>query len=126
MTWFKVDDSFHSHPKVLVTDPSALGLWVVAGSWSSSNLTNGFVPDYVLPRLLADADKLASALVTAGLWRRTKNGYVFHDFHDYNPTADDVRAERAAARERMRELRKRRRNQQNGAAEVPANVQENT
>lgn len=109
MPWFKVDDSFHSHPKVLATDPAALGLWVIAGSWSSANLSDGFVPDFVLPRLLPDSTVLAKRLVTAGLWRRTKGGYVFNDFHDYNPTAEEVREERAAARRRMQELRKRRR-----------------
>ena len=37
MTWFKVDDKFHSHRKVaaLGADVAALSLWVVAGSWSA-------------------------------------------------------------------------------------------
>lgn len=115
MTWFKVDDSFHSHPKVLATEPSALGLWVVAGTWSSANLTDGFVPDYVLPRLLPDSVKLAEALVTCGLWRRAKGGYRFHDWSDYNPRSVDVKRERDAARERMRNLRAKRK----GAGQPP-------
>lgn len=100
MTWFKVDDSFHSHPKVLATDADALGLWVVAGAWSSSNLTDGFVPDHVLTRLLPDSIKLARKLVTAGLWKRIRGGHQFHDWTDFQPTSSDVRAmreKRAAA-----------------------------
>lgn len=108
MTWFKVDDSFHSHPKVLAASPAALGLWVVAGSWSGANLSDGFIPDHVLPRLLPDAATLARELVTAGLWKRTRGGYRFHDWNDFNPVAEAVQAERAAARERMRSLRSRR------------------
>lgn len=108
MTWFKVDDSFHAHPKVLAADADALGLWVVAGAWSSSNLTDGFVPDHALLRLLPDADKLARKLVTARLWRRERGGYRFHDWNDYNPSSEAVQAERAAARERMRSVRARR------------------
>lgn len=108
MTWFKVDDSFHSHPKVLATDPAALGLWVVAGAWCSSNLTDGFVPDYALPRLLPDGAELAKKLVTSGLWTRTKGGYRYHDWLDYNPSADTVRTEREAAKKRMRDLREKR------------------
>lgn len=97
--WFKVDDSFHSHPKVLATEPAALGLWVVAGAWSSANLTDGFVPDHALPRLAPDAATLARALVAAGLWTRTRGGYVFHDWCDYNPTRKDVgRTSDAAAK----------------------------
>jgi hypothetical protein len=100
MPWFKVDDSFHSHPKVIATDADALGLWVVAGAWSSSNLTDGFLPDHVLTRLLPDSDKLARKLVAAGLWRRVRGGYQFHDWSEYQPSAEEVRAlreKRAAA-----------------------------
>lgn len=129
MTWFKVDDSFHSHPKVLATDPAALGLWVVAGAWCSSNLTDGFVPDYALTRLLPDGAELAKKLVTSGLWTRTKGGYRFHDWLDYNPSADTVRAEREAAKKRMRDLREKRgANREeagqsgNGSGEQKANV----
>jgi hypothetical protein len=94
MTWFKVDDSFHAHPKVLATEPDALGLWVVAGAWSSAHLTDGFVPTHALSRLLPGSDDLARKLVTAGLWRRAKGGYQFHDWCNYQPTADDVRTMR--------------------------------
>jgi hypothetical protein len=97
VTWFKVDDSFHAHPKVLATPPGALGLWVVAGAWSSANLTEGFVPDRALPRLLPGSAELADDLVTAGLWRKVRGGYRFHDWTDYNPT----RQEALAAKEKM-------------------------
>lgn len=132
MTWFKVDDSFHSHPKVLAADAAALGLWVVAGAWCSANLTDGFVPDYALPRLLPDAAQLADKLVTCRLWKRTKGGYRFHDWGDYNPSAEDVNKERESARERMRNLRAQRKANPKPAGrppkrsgEQPANVREN-
>jgi hypothetical protein len=91
VTWFKVDDSFHSHPKVLATPPEALGLWVVAGAWSSAHLTDGVVPDRVLPLLLPDSPRLARDLVTAGLWKRVRGGYKFHDWTEYQPSSSDVR-----------------------------------
>lgn len=94
MTWFKVDDSFHGHPKVLATDAAALGLWVVAGAWSSAHLTDGVVPDHALSRLLPDSATLAQKLVAAGLWRRIRGGYKFHDWNAYQPTSSDVRAMR--------------------------------
>jgi hypothetical protein len=92
LTWFKVDDSFHSHPKVLAASPAALGLWVVAGSWSGSNLSDGFVPDHVLPRLVPDSVTLAKELTTAGLWKRVRGGYRFHDWSDFNPESGAVLA----------------------------------
>lgn len=102
MPWFPVDDSFHSHPKVLATSPAALGLWVVAGSWSNSHLTDGRVPDHVLPLLLPGAAKLAGELVTTGLWKRTRGGYVFHDWLEWGSKRTaaqvrDLRAKRAVA-----------------------------
>lgn len=127
VTWFKVDDSFHSHPKVLAVSPAALGLWVVAGSWSGANLSDGFVPDHVLPRLLPDAASLARDLVTAGLWKRTRGGYRFHDWGDFNPKREDVEQERKAARERMRKLRGGRKDAAqpaNGSPEQHPNVRQ--
>lgn len=117
MAWFKVDDSFHSHSKVYAASPAALGLWVVAGSWSSANRKDGFVPDHALGRLLPDAAELAKELTTAGLWRRVRGGYQFHDWHDFNPTAEEIEADRKAARERMRQIRAKRREKYTSAGQ---------
>jgi len=100
--WFPVDDSFHSHPKRLATSPAALGLWAVAGSWSNAYLTDGRIPDHVLPLLFPDAEKLAEELAATGLWRRTRGGWVFHDWFDWGGkrTAKEtleLRAKRAEA-----------------------------
>jgi hypothetical protein len=94
--WFPVDDSFHSHPKALATSLAARGLWVTAGSWSSDHLTDGVVPVHVLASL-GGTPELAAELVAAGLWRRTRQGYVFHDWLDWG-------SKRTAAE--IRELRK--------------------
>jgi hypothetical protein len=111
MTWFLVDDGFHSHSKtrkVAARCPAALGLWVIAGSWSSDKLTDGFIPDDDLPWLLPGAETLAAELVAARFWRRVKGGFQFHDFGDVNKLKEQVLAEREAARERMRKLRSER------------------
>jgi hypothetical protein len=104
MVWFKVDDKLHSHNKirkVLADDPAALALWTVAGSWSSDNLTDGFVPDHQLPWLLPKgADELAQILVAARLWRRVRGGYQFHEWGadgdgtKRNPTRHEVEKDR--------------------------------
>jgi hypothetical protein len=94
MTWFKVDDSFHSHPKVMMSSPAALGLWVVAGTWSAANMTDGFVPALVLPRLLPDSEALAKELMAVGLWEQAEGGYQFHNWTEYQPDAASLRAKR--------------------------------
>ena len=92
MPWFPVDDSFYSHPKALATSLAARGLWATAGSWSSAHLTDGAVPDHVLGSL-GGTPELADELCAAGLWRRTRRGYVFHDWLDWGSkhTAKEIR-----------------------------------
>lgn len=109
MTWFKVDDKFHSHSKtrkVLAEAPSALALWVVAGSWSSDNTTDGFVPDHQLPWLVPQgAEEMARQLVAARFWKRVRGGYQFHQWSSdgdgtkRNPLRDEVEALRRAKAE---------------------------
>ena len=104
MTWFKVDDGIHSHPKFLDVSLAAVGLWTMCGAWCSGYLTDGQITRRQVIRLGGD-DALAAELVDAGLWRETEDGYVFHGWDEYQPTREDVEASRAAARERMRKRR---------------------
>lgn len=104
MPWFRVDDGFHSHPKALATSLAARGLWVTAGSWSSAHLTDGVVPDNVLASL-GGSPELAAELVAAGLWKRRRNGWQFHEWSDKNPTKEAVEKERKAAADRQRRRR---------------------
>lgn len=101
MTWFKVDDSFHSHPKAMAVSLAALGLWTVAGSWSGKHGTDGVLPDHVVRALSRGEAGLADELINAGLWRRAKGGYRFHqweadgDGSPRNPTREEAIAARA-------------------------------
>lgn len=120
MPWLKVDDGFESHPKVKTIPRNkrlrAVGLWTLAGSWSARTLTDGHIGPHMLDEFGATkAD--ASQLVAARLWHTTghdcgvcpqpeeNGGYVFHEWHEYQPTREKVEAERAEARERMRRVR---------------------
>ena len=100
MPWFPVDDSFYSHPKALAASLAARGLWVTAGSWSSAHLTDGVVPVHVLG-LLGGTPELAAELVAAGLWKRTRRGYVFNDWLEWGSkrTAAETRELRKARQE---------------------------
>lgn len=107
MPWFRVDDGFHSHPKVLAVSLAARGLWVTCGSWSSAHLTDGFIRDQVLASL-GGSPELAEELVSEGLWRRRKGGYQFHQWAEKNPTKEAVKNDRENNAERQRRHRQRR------------------
>lgn len=97
MTWFKVDDSFAFHSKVVAAGP-ALALWVRAGSWCAQMLTDGQVPIHMVTTF--GTIKAAERLVAVGLWHKIDGGYAFHDWADYQPLKSQVehkRAVRAAA-----------------------------
>ena len=112
MSWFKVDDGLHGHPKALDAGLPALGLWVVAGSWSAHYRLDGEVHP-TLGRLF-HGQRQAEQLVAVGLWEPTAAGWRMHDFLDFNPSAEQVQAERDAGAERAR-LSRERRAAQNGA-----------
>lgn len=118
MPWFKVDDALALHMKAITAGNAALGLWVRAGSWSMQQLTDGFIPNQIVAALGATTAD-AAALVSARLWDAAPGGFQFHDWAEYQPTREQVLAERADAAERMRRVRANRK------AHVRANEQPN-
>lgn len=119
MAWFKVDDGFWSHPKVMLLSDSAVALWVKAGTYSCQHLTDGHIPTQLL-RFLG-TEGAAQELVESGLWNDDEQGFRFHDWDDYQETSDAVKQRREQARERQRKRRAMRdkpRDTSNGHADV--------
>lgn len=117
MTWFKVDDGFWGHPKQTALPPGPVALWVRAGSWSGSQLTDGFVPTHMVTMLGAkkrDAEQLAAA----GLWERVDGGYQFHDWAKWQPTRAEVEKKRAEDSDRKAEWRRKKAEQKAAATNV--------
>jgi hypothetical protein len=104
MTYFKVDDHFHSHPKILDLGLEAVGLWTLAGSWSGEQLTDGFIPKSLIARLGGSLET-AQALVDIGLWEITEGGYLFHDWDAHNQTKTQVIESREAWRSKKEKQR---------------------
>lgn len=103
MTWFKVDDGFWSHPKIIGLSDAAVALWVRAGAYACQHLTDGEIPAPVL-RMVGEKEA-AAELVAAGLWNEIPGGYAFRDWSEYQETSGSVKERRAAARERQRRSR---------------------
>ncbi|MFE6903824.1 mucin-2 [Streptomyces sp. NPDC057717] len=114
MSWFKVDDTAHSHPKLRGAGAAAIGLWTLGGSYAAQYLTDGMVHAHFV-KTTATAPQLAR-LVRAGLWhpaghdcRRcpqpAPGDYLIHDYLVYNPSRAKVTAERERAAEKKRKQR---------------------
>lgn len=113
MSWFKVDDQFHSHPKVRGLDMASRGLWVTAGAWCASYLTDGELSERDV-KALGGTRRQAEKLVAAGLWALVDDApgarrYAFHDWAEFQPTRADVSAKRQEARNRMANARAKKR-----------------
>lgn len=124
MTWFKVDDGFYSHEKVLTIPRAvraeAIGTWTLCGTWSADKDRDGYVPTHMIEELGATLAG-ASALVDAKLWRRQRTGFVFVNWKEFQPTREEKAAKRLAESQRKAEYRARKA-QENAAVSgnVPA------
>lgn len=100
MSWFKIDDNFWSHPKTVGLSSDAVALWVRAGSYCGNHLTDGVVPRHIMA-MIQGTESAARELVEAGMWLDHIDGWVFHDWHAYQPTRAKVESERAKTKERV-------------------------
>lgn len=89
---------------MLELSDEAVALWVRAGSYCAGHLTDGTVKRSTL-RVLGASNDAATELVLAGLWDHGDGSWSFHDWEEYQPTREQVEAEREKARERMRHVR---------------------
>ena len=107
MTWARFEDRFPWHRKVRALSDGAFRLHVSAICWSTEHLTDGYIPAEDL-HVASDTKlplKAVAELTHRGLWEASEQGWLIHDYLIYNLSADQVKAERAAAAERQRRAR---------------------
>lgn len=109
MPWVKLDDRFPSHRKVALLSDRAFRLYVSALCWSSENLTEGKILDRELTLVarIRNTKGAATELEAVNLWERVDDGWMIHDFLEYNPDKQQVKAERAGNAARQQAYRDR-------------------
>ena len=116
MPWAKIDDGLTDHPKVdtLLEDDelhglAAIGLWTLMLAHTAKQLTDGAAGHRTVRRIAPEhGQALAEALERAGMLEKTDDGWLIHDYLDYNPSRDKVLEERRAGAERQAKSRARR------------------
>ncbi len=112
-TYIKMSDTLPEHRKIVAVGGDAAWLHVCALAYSSRNLTDGVIPDAVVPRLSdrRQPGRLAAKLTEVGLWHAAGHGckrcpqphpgeYVIHDYLVHQRSAakvEEIRHKRADA-----------------------------
>jgi hypothetical protein len=112
MSWGKVDDRLHAHPKAVRAGAQAMGLWVMCLSWVGAYETDGFVPSSQAVLLakslgISRPTGVCSQLVAVGLWEVVDGGFLFHDYRDCNKLKSQIQLERDATKQRVTRYRDR-------------------
>lgn len=114
MTWVKIDDAAHTHPKVLAAGPDGVCLWLAGLCYANAHATDGAIPARALGALYpsddwtrADRVRLAARLVEAGLWEVTADGWRIHGYEEHQGEAMRAARDERRAWERDRKARQR-------------------
>ncbi|QKW08064.1 mucin-2 [Streptomyces sp. NA04227] len=132
--WTKLDDGFHSHPKVRSAGNAAAGLFARLLSYAGQHLTDGVVLGAVA-RDYGTAPQLRK-LVSVGLLHEQGHtcarcpqpeagDYVLHDYLVPNPTRTQVREGRSKDAQRKQHQRNRDANRPRNASDSPTNATRN-
>ncbi|MFB7647178.1 hypothetical protein ACFC0S_17000 [Streptomyces sp. NPDC056084] len=114
MSWFKIDDGFHCHTKVMEAGTAAVGLYVRCGSWAAQQASDGRVPKSIA-RTYGTA-RMIKALIEVGLWHASghecktcpevdANAFLIHQYLERNPSRAEMDAARKAKSERQQRWR---------------------
>jgi len=100
MAWVRIDDGYVQHPKMLAAGADGIALDIAAMCYCARQQTDGFVPAAMVPCLLPIKKHAATVrrLIELGRWVHDENrdGYIVHDYLQYNPTAAEIAEMRAA------------------------------
>lgn len=110
MPWVKFDDRFPSNRKVRPLSDRAFRLYVSGVCWAAENLTDSLILDTELTQVahVRNINGARVELEARGLWERVEGGWRIHDYHDYQPTKEQVLKDRQKNAARQEAYRKRR------------------
>jgi hypothetical protein len=139
MPWVRFDDQFPIHRKVDGLSDAAYRLHTSAIFWSARNLTDGFVSEEDLDGVTARVrtpSRFAAECVKRGVWHHAgqacpsekcpapvdNDGWVIHDYWEYQPSKAQVVADREAAAKRQAKWRAAHNGSSNGVTNDVTNA----
>lgn len=124
MTWFRVDDGFYDHPKVVDLSMAARGLWATCGSYCGRHLTDGHISRKQV-RMLGGTAAQIRDLIRNRMWiecESHRDCIAFVNWIEQQPTRDSVETKRAEDAERKHKAREAKRAKQQQQENVRTDV----
>lgn len=92
MTWVRLDDQFPIHRKVGALSDPAFRLHVEAICWCARHLTDGVVSrdDLSTVSRIRGAERYVAELVRRGCWSETDEGWLIHDYLEFQQSRSKV------------------------------------
>ena len=116
MPWVRLEDGMYTHPKLV--DISVFARWLLVASicYSNQNATDGVLSRNAAESvgMIRDPVEAIQELLDVGLWERHGSGYRIHDYHQYQPSREQILRDRASAAARQARFRN---NSRNGSSE---------
>ncbi len=97
MAWVKIDDQFADHPKVREVGPIGMAIQIAALCYCNRFLTDGLITKRTANAIvlgLSKDKKWPQRMVASGLWDEHPEGYIVHDYLEYNPSKANVLAKK--------------------------------
>lgn len=108
MSWVKLDDQFFMDPVIRGLSKDAKLMYLGGLCYCASQLTDGHIDEHaakILATTVGVKVTAAAQLVNAGVWEQDEDGFQVRSYLKYNPSAEQVKADREAARERQKRRR---------------------
>lgn len=100
MGWAKFDDKRHQNPKIRRVGLEASGLDCHGITYAAAMETDGFLDENVVEMLAGVKHwrKIVAKLVVENRWERDneRGGWWIHDYLEFNPSRDEIAAQREA------------------------------
>lgn len=102
--WVKIDDRFFHNPKIRRAGKDGRELYLAGLTYVNGELTDGFIHRDDVAYIAGWAEvnaipETVAQLVALRLWESVENGFLIHDYHEYNPSRAEVLATRQARAE---------------------------
>jgi len=104
MAYIQIDDGMAEHEKIEALSDKDFRAHFRAMCWAARRSTDGHIPAHMLGNLRMNAAQ-AGRLVSGGVWELNGDGWVIHDWLEFNPPRDPVERERWMAARRQRRRR---------------------